>query len=427
MKPKKPPIAAKVAAVKRAKHGDAGIEAFVQNLVRGQLSVSQWIILAGLIVAAIAVAVGLHLLFGSKVRALSPTDSAALKQVFFSGEPWLIECSTSRSASALLYEAEGKLGSSIKTATLDCGAALPSGKTTLERFKLTPSKRDPVFLLAANLERPVVAKREVLNSGETLAKWATQVSKPRLLSASSSFIFDQQCLKRRWCALVITANTRLPTEERKVLMSIAAFSRLVRFVSLDVSKFVLNLDLPGGVPQPNTGRSTLLLLKQIGDAKGGADGKEPSTAAMLLESGLDDARASLAGIDAAMSSAPSDDAVPEGFTQLLKRPSVVSRLPPPDPPRARPTPDEGNSFEERRQSWKTGEPVSRTLTDEELQAMRSERAAELQALEKEREQQRRAQMAEEEQQAGNLEREEEEDDGEAEADTAEEEVESMEL
>lgn len=80
-----------------------------------------------------------------QVRPIKTSDSTALKKVFFSGEPWLVEClsnrSSSGSASSLMEEAAPKLGSGISAAVMNCDAVLPSGKTTLERFKLTrPSK-----------------------------------------------------------------------------------------------------------------------------------------------------------------------------------------------------------------------------------------------------------------------------------------------
>ena len=85
-----------------------------------------------------------------------------------------------------------------------------------------------------------------------------------------------------------------------------------------------------------------------------------------------------------------------------------------------------NDFEQRRDSWKQEEPASKTLTDDELKALRAERAAEAERLAREREEQRRQEMAAEEDAAGNI-VEEEEEEGEEAPGPEEEEVESMEL
>jgi len=413
-----------VKEVLRAKK-DGALEVWLTKLVKGELSATQWLMLISGVVAVAAVGFGVQLVFGSKVRALRPSDAGALKQVFFSGEPWLVECTTGSKGSPLLYEAEGSLVKPIQAGTLDCGAILPSGKTTLERFKLSPNKHDPVFLFAANLDRPVVATREFLGSGESLAKWANGLSKPRLLAASTSELFEQHCLRRRWCGLVVTANNRLATAERKALMAIAGAYRSVRFVTLDASKLKLSLDLPGGLPEPTSARSTLLLLKQGGgEGEGAKEFKE--SAVLLIGSGLEDGPASAATIGAALAPSATDELsdvkLPEGFTTLPQRPSAESKA----PKIARPV-EADSAFDQRRQSWKTEEPVTKTLSDEELRALRAERAAEVERLEKEREMQRRAEMSEEEQQAGNLVEDLEGEEGEEEDEAPEEEVEEEEI
>ena len=49
---------------------------------------------------------------------------------------------------------------SIRLATLDCAATLPSGKTTLDRFSLARPVRGPMILFSANLDKPAMAVME---------------------------------------------------------------------------------------------------------------------------------------------------------------------------------------------------------------------------------------------------------------------------
>ena len=100
------------------------------------------------------------------VELLSPANATQLKAVFFSGEPWLVQCGTKAdlAAAAATANSGGSLGahevlelalqlSSCRreVGLLDCAKKLPSGKSTLDRFKLD-TQVDPLLVLAANGE-----------------------------------------------------------------------------------------------------------------------------------------------------------------------------------------------------------------------------------------------------------------------------------
>jgi len=164
----KPKVARTAAA--RAKSGDVGaqVEVFfswASDVLSGRQRITflQLLTVLGVMVGTVAVGAGAYLLLKSKVVALSPSDTAALKQVFYTGEPWLVECTTDRSASPMVYKAESSL-KSVQIGTLDCGALLPSGKTTYERFKLSRPSYGPVLLAAANTERPQIVPKNVLSN-----------------------------------------------------------------------------------------------------------------------------------------------------------------------------------------------------------------------------------------------------------------------
>ena len=94
------------------------------------------------------------------VEVLSPTNATQLKAVFFSGTPWVVQCGAAddlKVASAAgglgLHEvvetALPKLSSIAQVGLMDCAKRLPSGKSTIDRFKLDAGIQ-PTLLLAAN-------------------------------------------------------------------------------------------------------------------------------------------------------------------------------------------------------------------------------------------------------------------------------------
>ena len=343
-------------------------------------------------VGVAAVAAGGYFFFmRSKVVALSPSDSAKLKSVFYSGEPWLVECTKTKNASPMVYAAESLL-KGVQIGTLDCSAPLPSGKTTFEKFKINPPSYGPVLLAAANTERPQLVPRNTLTDKD-LAPWVKGATKAKLYQPSSGTQFDSQCVRKPWCLVVLTASGRLADAERGALQSLAEKERRLRIVKVDASKSNLLIDLPGGaLPVPTGSKATLVLLKETGEAKA-ADGEgeeggssQRAVIATHLPAGLSDPADTRSTILAALSSA---EPIPVGFSELQKRPALrPKRVPvPPSTPSTTPSSTPSKS-----------EPASKTLTDAELKALREER----QRVIKEAEMQRRAQMAEEEASAANI-------------------------
>ena len=123
----------------------------------------------------------------SSAPVLNVSDADTLKSVFFSGEPWLVECTSAKRPSPAVFAVEKLMAaqpvaSEVKLGLLDCGATLPSGKSTLERFKLqAPSGGGPLVLLFANQEaRPAMATGAITESGASMLRWAKETSKPKV-------------------------------------------------------------------------------------------------------------------------------------------------------------------------------------------------------------------------------------------------------
>lgn len=157
---KRPPTSK---AAVRARQGDLGakLELWVERLsalASGKEKLSFTHVLTLALVGALLIVTGggVYTYMASRSVRLSVDDAAALKDVFLSGQPWLVEC-TAGSPSDVMYKAETRHAAPIKTALLDCGKKLPSGKTTIERFKLKTPGKGPFIIAVSNLELPVTA------------------------------------------------------------------------------------------------------------------------------------------------------------------------------------------------------------------------------------------------------------------------------
>merc|ERR1719310_29975 len=245
------------------------------------------VILSALAVATTAYFVRGALAGRSSVPVLKPGDADKLKTVFFSGEPWLVECSSRGKPSPAFVEVEkltAEVPSDVNLGVLDCGATLPSGKTTFERFKLNAPTSGPTVLLFANQEaRPAMATASIVASGATLLRWAKTTSQPKVNKPTSTETLDKHCLKKKWCVLVFTAVDRPSDVERSSLSKMARAMRDVKFVTVDSAKFTMKLELPDPSASPDAespeplnlmptkSRSAVVLLKPASSkGEGGA-------------------------------------------------------------------------------------------------------------------------------------------------------------
>ena len=161
-----------------------------------------------------------------QVELLRAADAAQLKAVFFSGEPWLVQCGTKAEISAAIVDdgfgahavvekAASALPKDVKVGLLDCHKQLPSGKTTIERFKLDGSI-SPLLVLAANGKTVQITPAALTKHGlatslfpgpraqaVALASYVKAKSEPKVYKATTSQQLSTLCLKRKHCVLVL--------------------------------------------------------------------------------------------------------------------------------------------------------------------------------------------------------------------------------
>lgn len=179
-----------------------------------------------------------------------------LKEIFFSGQPWLIQCvgggvpvDSTFAAAAPFLAANKEPYSVVKTAALPCGDKLPSGKTIYERFKLDRSVQ-PLVALFVNGNRPMVVLSDALQMTQTLVKRVSEASKLRISDVSTPQSFGRACLeKMNKLCIVVIPYTGLSTEHNATLRGLASAHRTVHFAALN-TKYV-ELSLEKSLPPPD--------------------------------------------------------------------------------------------------------------------------------------------------------------------------------
>jgi len=122
-------------------------------------------------------------------------------QVFFGGEPWMLQC-----ANENVTIAEGFLGASkrlsvtsnIKFGAIDCNGKLPSNKTFWQRFGQIPkpfSAVAPVGFLFSNNNDPLAIPEKYINDAKKLSEWAEKYRSPTVPHAQLHFFCHLTCCR----------------------------------------------------------------------------------------------------------------------------------------------------------------------------------------------------------------------------------------
>ena len=179
------------------------------------------------------------------VELLSAADGAALKAVFFSGAPWLVQCGTRTDLAAAasdpslgLHEVVERallsLPTECRVGLLDCRQKLPSGKTVLERFKLDGAVA-PTLIVAANALPPAQVTAEQLakhgglggvlfptvrQQAVALAALVGAKIEPKATVLTRTEHLQSHCLKRRHCALVLSPRVQPKADVARVVKTL---------------------------------------------------------------------------------------------------------------------------------------------------------------------------------------------------------------
>jgi len=170
---------------------------------------------------------------------LDPNSTEALKDVFFSGNPWLVLCKNTTekipkvwklTSDALLADPDPQ---GLSLGVMPCFDPLPSGKTVYERFptiKAPPTnvyvpRPAPHAFYVANGKRPVMLSQSYFTYktpdaqvGVKVIKHIKKNTKPSYGIVASTSELQSKCLKKGLCAVIINKG-KFDSEQRTWLSS----------------------------------------------------------------------------------------------------------------------------------------------------------------------------------------------------------------
>ena len=171
-----------------------------------------------------------------EIEAVDVEDTALLKKILFSGEPWLLQC-----YSGLPFEGQhlpapyrlhpafveslGTMRGLVRGGTLDCEKKMPSNKTLVSKFGLI-RRTQPLLLYAGGGDKPKQVPAASAESAYGVTAWVKPKAEPKVRVATSQKALDAYCGGRRGCLL-----TRLPADS-PVLEQLARRFRTVEVVSV---------------------------------------------------------------------------------------------------------------------------------------------------------------------------------------------------
>ena len=98
-------------------------------------------------------------------------------QVFFGGDPWLLQCANENSTISDTFLSASKrmsVTSDVKFGAIDCDGKLPSNKTFWQRFRQPKrpfSTAAPVGFLVANNNDPIAIPDKYIKDAKKLSEW----------------------------------------------------------------------------------------------------------------------------------------------------------------------------------------------------------------------------------------------------------------
>ena len=170
------------------------------------------------------------------IEVLDVADTARLKHVLFSGEPWLLQCYSGlpyagqwlprpyRLHPAFLESLKG-MRSIVKAGTLDCEQMLASNKTLISKFGFV-RRTQPLLIYAGGGDRPKQVPAASATSAYGITAFVKPKAEPRVKVASSQKALEAACGGRRACLI-----SRLEPDSA-VLEEIARRFRTLEVVSV---------------------------------------------------------------------------------------------------------------------------------------------------------------------------------------------------
>jgi hypothetical protein len=190
--------------------------------------------------------------FTAPYAKLSVDNIKQLKDVFFSGQPWLVLCNDGATAVHSVFREVAdtvRYSRDFRTGILDCNAKLPSGKSTLEKFKMSKAakKTSHVALVFVNGAKPHLVPSTYIGD-KAVKEGLLAYTKDKVKLTYGKITNDvsfQRCVKKKNGAVVLAVNGTLSDQNKHVLASLMTRHRLLRFCTVNVRKYKIALSGSG--------------------------------------------------------------------------------------------------------------------------------------------------------------------------------------
>mmetsp|Transcript_48402 Transcript_48402/g.128176 ORF Transcript_48402/g.128176 Transcript_48402/m.128176 type:complete len:389 (-) Transcript_48402:123-1289(-) len=185
-------------------------------------------------------------LMGTGAYDIDVADTPRLRDVLFSGDPWLVYCVNNETRKyrlpGILEEHTRELRSvaDIKVAILGCWDPTESGRSVAQRFKLRESP--PLSFFITNGENPKTVELGGVRDAESLVKKVRPLMAVKIAKIDTLKSWPQRCTDRRACVVVGHKDAEERDEAVEVIKPLLEKTRLVRLVTLDTAFWSLKLD-----------------------------------------------------------------------------------------------------------------------------------------------------------------------------------------
>lgn len=129
------------------------------------------------------------------VEQIDVTDTAMLKKVLFSGEPWLLQCYSGLPyvgqhlpapyrVSPIFTQSLDSMRGLVRGGVLDCEKALPSNKSLVGKFDLV-RRTQPLLIFASGGHKPKQVPANSVGSAYAVMAWVKPKAEPHVRSITS--------------------------------------------------------------------------------------------------------------------------------------------------------------------------------------------------------------------------------------------------
>lgn len=206
-------------------------------------------------------------MMGTGVVEVDVQNTKQVKDVLFSGSPWLVYCVNDQTRDyplpqILVDTAGGLKGEGVRVAQMNCWEETESGRTLAQRFKL-PSEA-PVLFFVANGNSPKVVHLVGVKDAEGVMRKLRPMMLVKTPKVDSLKTWQASCIGRRACVVIGHTDDEQRDGALEDLKPLLEEHRSVRAVTLDTDFWSLRLERSLAAKRPERDVVLLCLVRKEG-------------------------------------------------------------------------------------------------------------------------------------------------------------------